>query len=237
MPKYKNTKHKNPFREDRPKPPFPWITVILAVLIIAAIVLGSVLIYNRYGTKVRNFTTDAPGVNVYDPRSGISYEYSVLNSYQAAKLGELYGKCGEFSFYRIDGINPETMIFASMGEGDDEIPYGIFCSSDYVFPDPRDFEVNIATIHQTEIHTVALGTIEEADAKLAMSIILNNESSDRPSGIIYDDIYEIYFYSEKYDYLCYVIKFMATESGDRYLCDEAMGRYVKLTDDQLAKYF
>ncbi len=235
--KFKNTKHKNPFREDRPKPPFPWMAVTIGVLLTAAVILGSVLLYNRYGSEVRNFTSDTPSDNVYDTRSGITYEYSDLNSYQPAKLGALYGKCGEYKFYAVSEADPRELLFATFIDGEDEYPYGLFCIDGYEFPKPEDFEVSAASIHETEINTVPVSNLTPEAAKSAMEILLKAEAVPYPSGIDSESVMEVYFYSDKYPHLSYVIKFFLTMSGERYLSDSGTGRHVILTEGVLTDYF
>ncbi len=235
--KYKNTKHKNPFREDRPKRPFPWLTLSFSVLCVTVVVLLSVLAYNTFGSGVRKFTTDAPGSTVYDRRSGITYHYDAMSGYQAATLEGVFATCGDYTFYEIDGIEPEKMLFASLKDGSKEIPYGIFCIEDYAFPKLEELTISAATLLKTEINTVPISNVPKESAAEAMNIFLTRESSEYPSDIVSDTVLDLYFFSENYSYLCYTMKFFVTETGDRYLSDLITGRHVKLESDELLEYF
>ncbi len=235
--KYKNTKHKNPFREDRPKKPFPWVAFTLGVLLTAAVILGSVLLYNRYGSGVRNFTTNAPGDSVYDPRSRITYHYSAMTAYQPTKIGDIYGKEGEYTFYTVNGIDPKELLFATFSDGEDEYPYGLYCVDGYEYPDVEEFTVTAATLHETAITSIPVSNLSKEAAVSAMEIMLKAESVEYPSNVDSDSIMELYFYSESYPSLSYVVKFFRAMSGERYLSDATTGRNVIISEGVLTDYF
>ncbi len=234
--KYKNTKHKNPFREDRPKPPFPWAAVTIGALLIAAVILGSVLLYNRYGSAVRTFTTDAPGDSIYDPRSKITYRYTEHSCYQPTRIGNVYGKNGEYSFYSVDGVDPKELLFATFTDGEEEYPYGLFCIDGYMFPTAEEFEVESATLHETQINSVPVANLPKDAAKTAMEILTKAESVTYPANIDSESVMELYFYSKKYPHLSYVVKFFRTMSGERYLSDSETGRNVIIAEGVLTEY-
>ncbi len=234
--KFKNTLHRNPFREDREKPPFPWMAVIIGVLIIAVVILASVYIYQRFGSEVRTFSSDAPGATAYDPRSRITYEYSALNGYQASGLGDVYGKCGDYTFYKINGADPEEILFASILIAGDELPYGIFCVSGYVFPEVEKFTVSSGSVHETEYDSIPVAYMDADAAGGIMKILLEREGVSYPSGIDADSVMDVYFYSKEYSHLCYTVKYFRTKSGDRYLSDSNLNKHVKLMDGEFTDY-
>ncbi len=236
--KYKNTKHKNPFREDRQKKPFPWLNVIFSLLFVTAAVLISVLVYKNFGSGVRTFTTDAPGSTAYDKRSGITYYYEAMTPYQAGKLKEApYATCGDYTFYEIEGIDPKIMLHSVINSGEeDEIDYGLYCSG-YEFPEPADLTVSAGGIFQTDLETIKIASLEKADAVEIMRVFLNGERVEYPSDIDGESILDIYIFSENYPHLTYTLRYFTTETGERYLSCREDGAYIKLSSDELTKYF
>ncbi len=235
--KYKNTQHKNPFREDRPKRPFPWLTMLFSVLFVTAGVLISLLVYNNFGSGIRKFTTDAPGIKAYDPKNGVTYYYDAMTSYQAAKLKEPYAACGVYTFYEIEGVDPEIMLHVTMKDGEDEILYGLYCVAGYKFPEPSELVISSGSVLQTDLEAVLLSRIERDDASQIMSIFLEREDSKRPTDIDGDSILDICLFSENYPYLSYMLIFLETESGDRYISCRETGRYIKLETGELDSIF
>ncbi len=235
--KYKNTKHKNPFREDRPRKPFPWLTFTFIVLFVTAAVLCSVLVYNTFGSGVRKFTTDAPGSTAYDKRSGVTYYYQATSPYYAAGDLEEYAICGDYTFYKIKGIDPKIMLHSTIKDGDDQLEYGLYCIDGYEFPDPQELVISAGRILQTDLETIPLASLDKESSVEIMTAFLNGEKSEYPIDIDVDSIYDVYLYSDNYTYLRYTMRYFKTKSGERYLSSRESGIYIKLAADELKDIF
>ena len=68
--KYKNTVHKNPFREDRVQKPFPWMPVTIVLLSITVVVLLSVCLARFFSPML---VSEMGGSRITDKRNDVTY--------------------------------------------------------------------------------------------------------------------------------------------------------------------
>lgn len=226
--KYKNTVHKNPFREDRPKKPFPWKALTVVGLFVLAIVLVSILIFETFFAPIKMRSS---GADIRDPKSGIVYAVAPF-CYQPVTIlkGDVYAKYSdgktERNLYKIKNVDPSVMITTA-----EDGLYDIYYNTENSLPTLKEFEVSGALICKVEILAGAMGKLEQADAEKAVQLVCDGESGDYPSNVNTDSIQYLYFKSQKYEYMYYYVTYFETKDGERYLADRSFGRYVNIGDE------
>ena len=227
--KYKNTVHKNPFREDRPSKPFPWRAFTVVGLFVLVAVLASILIFELFIGPIK--LKPHSGADVYDGRNGIVYAAAPF-CYQPVTIlkKEVYAKYSdgktERTLYKIKNVDPSVMITTA-----EDGLYDIYYNTAIPLPTLKELEVSSALICEVELLAGATGLLEKADAEKAVSLICDGESGEYPSNVESDSIRYLYFRSEKYEYLYYYVTYLETKDGERYLVDRSFGRYVNIGDE------
>ncbi len=228
--RYKNTVHKNPFREDRPKKPFPWRTLTVIGLFIAVVILASVLIFEMFFAPIKLKSSDK---FVLDNRNGVVYTVAPY-CYQPAMVAKSKGVYAKYDdgtglkdLYEIVGVDPSVMITTA-----EDGLYDVYYNVENELPTLSELDVVGAYICEVELRAGAVGSLKEDDAKRAARLMCENEKVDYPAGKVNtESISYIYFASENYSYLYYYIIYFETTDGERYLGDRSLSEYVKIGDE------
>lgn len=230
--KYKNTVHKNPFREDRPKKNIPWrligiVAAFLALILILWVVIDAL-------TGVRKLTLNTKNGGFYDKRSGITYHLAPL-CYQPAYVvkrennpdKDVYAKYKDTKFYKVTNVSAEKMISTAYGG-----LYEIYYNKEYPLPSLFEMNANSAIVCEVGTIVAAVGMIDNAGASSLLSL-LKNESlyCDYPIDTVdVSSTKYIYFTSPDYPHLYYYVHYVKTADGTRYLYDSAYERCVPMGD-------
>lgn len=226
--KYKNTVHKNPFREDRPKKPFPWRALTVIGLFILVVILSSILIFDLFIGPIK---LKVSGSEVYDGRNKIVYAPAPF-CYQPVTIlkKDVYAKYSdgkvERNLYKIKNVDPSVMITTA-----EDGLYDVYYNVAIPLPTLGELEVSSALICEVELLAGATGMLEKADAEKAVSLVCNGESGEYPSNVESGSVKYLYFKSEKYEYIYYYVTYLETKDGERYLVDRSFGRYVNIGDE------
>ncbi len=227
--KYKNTVHKNPFREDRPQKPFPWKAFTVVALFIVIAILVSVLVFEMFFGPIKLKNTS--GTNVYDGRNKIVYAYAPF-CYQPVTIlkSEVYAKYNDGTvtrnLYKIKNVDPTVMITTA-----EDGLYDIYYNSANPLPTLKEFEVVGAEICEVELLAGSIGWLQKEDAERAVQLVCDGESGEYPSNVDSESVRYLYFRSQKYEYMYYYITYLETKDGERYLVDRSFGRYVNIGDE------
>ena len=227
--KYKNTVHKNPFREDRPKKSVPWkligvISAILALILVLYFVVDAI-------TGVRKLKLVSGGL--YDKRSGITYQMAPL-CYQPVKVvkreynsdKDVYATFNGTKLYKVTDVDAKKMITTAY-DGFYEIYYN------KEFPLPTLFEMNVNSAIVCDVGTVVIPVGMVGEEAKEIVELLKNESlyCDYPIDTVNtDSIKYIYFTSPDHPHLYYYVHYFKTLDGTRYAYDSAYERCVPIGD-------
>lgn len=222
--KYKNTVHKNPFREDRPKKNIPWrlicvLSGFLALILITTLVLNSLL-----GTRKLKLVS---GGGFYDKRDNITYHMAPL-CYQPVTIikKDVFAKYNDTSFYAIEGVSTDKMI-TTAEDGFYEIYYN------KAYPLPSLFEMNVSGAIICDVGTavIPVGMTEPESAKTLVDM-LKNESlyCDYPTDAKFETENYLYFTSTDHPHMYYYVHYIKTTDGARYIYDSAYERCVPIGD-------
>lgn len=227
--KYKNTVHKNPFREDRPAKPFPWRALTVIGLFVLIVILSSILIFDLFIGPIK--MKPHSGAEVYDGRNKIVYAPAPF-CYQPVTIlkKDVYAKYSDGTvtrnLYKIKNVDPSVMITTA-----EDGLYDVYYNTAIPLPTLGEFEVSSALICEVELLAGATGMLEKSDAEKAAALVFGGQSGEYPSNVESDSIRYLYFRSQKYEYLYYYVTYLETKDGERYLVDRSFGRYVNIGDE------
>lgn len=222
--KYKNTVHKNPFREDRPKKNIPWKLIGIIAAFLALVLIVTLVIDAVFGVRKLKMVT---GGGLYDKRSGVTYKMAPL-CYQPVTLykKDVYARFNKTNLYKIQNVSADKMISTS-----EDGFYEIYYNKEYPLPSLFEMNVNAAIVCDVGTLVVPVGPIDEAGAK-ALVELLKNESlyCDYPENTSPDSTKYIYFTSPDYPHLYYYVHYFKGTDGARYVYDSAYERCVPIGD-------
>ncbi len=213
--KYKNTVHKNPFREDRPKKKIPWMIIGIICGILALILIMTLIINALLGVRKLSLTENG---GFYDRRSGITY-FMAPFCYQPVTIikKDVFATYNDTKFYEIQDISTEKMITTA-----EEKIYEIYYNKDYPLPTLSEMKVNSAIICDVEIAVYPVGFIDSEDVNILLELLSDKSIyCDYPQDTNDSNVKYIYFTSPDYPYLYYYIHFIKTSDGTRYIYDSS----------------
>ncbi len=229
--KYKNTVHKNPFREDRPKKNVPWrligiIAAALALILILTLVMDAI-----FGVRKLKLVS---GGAFYDKRSGITYHLAPL-CYQPVTIikwennpdKDVYAVYNDTNFYKIKDVSSKKMITTAY----DGI-YEIYYNKEHPLPSLFEMNANLAIICEVEMLVDPVGIVYN-EGTTALLNLLKNEAlyCDYPFETVdVSSIKYIYFTGADYPHLYYYVHYFKTSDGTRYLYDSSYERCVPIGD-------
>ena len=233
-PKFKNTVHKNPFREDRPKKKFPFIPVITVILLITALILLTVFLTNFFG--VIHLTSDNGGGYLYDKKNDITYELAPMCYSADLDKSDVYAEYGDTKYYRLyyKSESGEKLYLdpkKAIGKEDEYGTVDIYAASGFSLPSLEEFKASKALICAVELIEYAVGALNKEDTELAVKMLLENEQLEYPGGVVNDSVLVIYLGSDEFPYLQYSIRYFKTSDGTRYLYDRVTGRCVNIGEE------
>lgn len=226
--KYKNTVHKNPFRENRPKKIIPWKLIGIISASLALVITVTLVIRTVYG--VRKLTL-AEGGSFYDKRSGITYCFAPSSYQPAGYKNSVFATYGKAEFHQVsyrtyDESGTEykdTYVSADkMITVVDDSVYQIYYNKDCPLPSLSEMDVKMAEIHEYgDTLSSYVGEVGEEQAKTLVTV-LGDETlyKDRPEGLDWEASKMIVFENlEAYPELRYVVYYVSSADGTRYLTD------------------
>lgn len=229
--KYKNTVHKNPFRENRPKKNIPWKLICVISGFLALILITTLVLNALFGTRKLRITSDG---GFYDKRSGITYQMAPL-CYQPVEIikrknnpdKDVYAKYNDTKFYKVKDISAEKIITTAY----DGI-YEIYYNEEHPLPTLFDMNVKLAWICEAEVSVVGVEMIDETEAKALVSMLADASLyCDMPTNIDAESTKYLYFTGTEHPYLYYYVQYFNTADGVSYVCDSAnTGRCVPIGD-------
>ena len=222
--KFKNTVHKNPFREDRPKKDIPWRLICVIAAFLALIIILTLVIDAFFGVRKLSLVS---GGAFYDKRSGITYHLAPM-CYQPVTIikKDVYAKYNKTNFYEIQDVSTDKMITTS----EDGI-YDIYYNKQY--PLPSLFEMNVigGMVCDVGDAVIPVGPIETEQAKKLVELLADESlRCDYPEDLSSDNAKYIYFISAEYPYLYYYVHYFKDAGGARYVYDRAYERCVPIGD-------
>lgn len=229
--KYKNTVHKNPFREDRPKKSVPWKLIAVIAAVLALILILTLVIDALVGVRKLSLVS---GGGFYDKRSGITYHLAPL-CYQPVTIvkrennpdKDVYAQYKDTKFYKVKDVSVEKMITTAY----DGI-YEIYYNKEYPLPSLFQMNANSAIVCDVGTLVVPVGMIDNEGASGLLNL-LKNESlyCDYPIDTVdASSTKYIYFTSPDYPQLYYYVHYVKTTDGTRYLYDSAYEICVPMGD-------
>lgn len=234
MSKYKNTVHKNPFREDRPKKPIPWMAIAIALLSVVVAILLIVFLTSYFG--VVHLTTETAG-ELHDSKNNITYRLADMNYSADLYMEEPYAECGDTKYYKLyykDKNGKEAFCdpLKMIGTKDEFGIIELYCAEGFELPSLFDMGVTKALVSAYEMIDYAIDVMDGVETELAVRMLRDNEKLPYPTDVNGDTVLAVYFGgSEAYPYLQYVIRFFETESGGRYLYDRVTGACVSIGEE------
>ncbi len=229
--KYKNTVHKNPFREDRPKKNVPWKLIAVIAAVLALILILTLVIDAIFG--VRKFKLVSGG-GFYDNRSGITYHLAPL-CYQPVTIvkrennpnKDVYAKYKDTKFYKVKDVSADKMITTAY-----DGLYEIYYNKEHPLPSLFQMNANSAIVCDVGTLVVPVGMIDN-EAVSGLLNLLKDETlyCDYPiDSVDVNSIKYIYFTSPDYPHLYYYVHYVKTTDGTRYLYDSSYERCVPIGD-------
>ena len=227
--KYKNTVHKNPFREDRPKKNVPWkligvIAACLALILTVTLIVDAVI-------GVRKLKLVSGGL--YDKRSGITYQMAPL-CYQPVTIAkreynsdkDVYATFNDTRFYKLTDVDPEKMITTAYDGF-----YEIYYNKEHPLPTLFEMNINSAIVCDVGTAVIPVGMVDNTATQIVE--LLSNESlyCDYPIDTVNtESIKYIYFTTPDYPHLYYYVHYFKTTDGTRYVYDSSYERCVPIGD-------
>ena len=221
--KYKNTVHKNPFREDRPKSYRGILIAILSVLALTAVILAIVFLTSYCGTV--HLVEKEPGV-LSEVFSGRTY-YMLDNCYYAVvDENKPYAECDGVTYYKIKHgekgnyqyIDPEKAI--ACRDEHSEMVF-IYATEDFYVPDYTDIAPDYALVNEIEVVEYPVGYLNEEQCTQVMTYFndaLGVEFDYTLLDLNGDTVRWIYFGDlEECPGVYYLLKYIESNSGERYL--------------------
>lgn len=201
------------------------IMIAVAFALLFAVIIAFAVFMTRYFGVV-HLTTSMEGTNVIDKRRDITYELAPMSFAVDIDKSEVYAEFKDTKFYRVLGIDPKIMI-ATEYEGFIDI----YCSTEYELPSFKDYNASMALICSVEKISYAVGALSPEDARTAASLILEGQRVDYPDLVDNDSVLHVYFGSDDYKYLYYVVRYMEDSKGNRYLYDKENSVCVNIGDE------
>lgn len=229
--KYKNTVHKNPFREDRPKTNIPWRLIGIICALLALILILWATLDAIFGVRKLKLAKDG---GFYDKRSGITYHMAPL-CYQPVKVvkreynpdKDVYAKYRDTKLYKVTDVGPEKMLTTAYDGF-----YEIYYNKEYPLPSLFEMNVNSAIVCDVGETVIPVGMLDNEGAG-GLVALLKNESlyCDYPfESVSKDSKKYIYFTSPDHPHIYYYVHYFKTTDGTRYVYDNAYERCVPIGD-------
>ena len=220
--KYKNTVHKNPFREDRPKSYRGLIIFGLSVLALTAVILA-VVFFANYCSTVRLIEKE-PGV-LYSPTTGKTYYMLDSCYYATVEENEPYAECNGVVYYKIKYgesgnykyIDPKKAI-ATVDEYSKAV--FIYATEEIVYPDYTTIDPEYALVEVIEVVEYPVAHLDQTQSKSVTEFFKTAEHIDLdPIRLDFDSdtLRWIYFSDPSCPGIYYTLKYIESTDGKRYL--------------------
>ena len=234
--KYKNTVHKNPFRENRPKSKKPLIIAIISVLALIALILAIVFFTNYCGTV--HLIEKEPGV-LYSPIGGRTYYMLDSCYYAIADENEPYAECDGVTYYKIKYgtkgnykyIDPEKAI-ASVDSYSKMV--FIYATEGFNAPTYTTISPEYALINEIEVVEYPIGYMDETQSAQVIDFFKDAQSIEFEPAILQidnDTLRWIYFSDTSCPGVYYLLKYIESTDGKRYLYTFDRTRCVDIGDN------
>ncbi len=190
---------------------FGYLSLLTAVLILCSSVLSScgglhkVVYDNGY---------------YIDRTNGIKYICAPV-SYEPTAVGEEYAKCGDTVLYTIPDTDPKLWITEQYeGIG------GLYYAEGVVFPSLSNFEADSIIVCSSEVLTIGIGVIEDAD--VIAQVVDAMDSGEEAVPAETSARYFLKFASSKYPWMYYSVVYIAGADGSHYLYDRDTKRTIEI---------
>ncbi len=230
--KYKNTVHKNPFREDRPKKNVPWRLIGIIAAALALVLILTLVIDALFGVRKLKLVS---GGGFYDKRSGITYHMApfcyqpvtIVKKKAFSSKDDVFATYNDTKFYKVKDVSTEKMITTA-----EDGLYEIYYNKEYPLPSLFEMNVNSAIVCDVGTIAVPIGMVDSEGAVNLLNL-LKDESlyCEYPIDTVdVSSIKYIYFTSPDYPHLYYYVRYVKTTDGTRYLYDYSYERCVPIGD-------
>ena len=240
--RYKNTVHKNPFREDRPFNKKPIIITAIATVALIAVIVGVVFLV-KY-CSITRLVKDSNEV-LRDPTSGITYRFSDYCYTARIDTDEanIYAECDGVYYYRIKyGFSPNyqyvdpKIAIACLDEHSQTVK--IYVSDKATLPTYQSITPENTIIMAVELIEKDVGVISKTDMANIIDYFKNDENVMTDSEKLLIDL-KIDADSQRWLYISdtncpgiyYIIRYTEDKDGGRYLYTYDRSRYVALKDN------
>lgn len=155
-----------------------------------------------------------------DSANGINYINASV-SYEPVSVGAEYAKFDKTTLYEIKNADPKqwlTEAYEGIGS--------IFYSDTLTLPEIGEFGTDIIHICTSEILTMSIGDIEDADAlSTLIAFLADGEQTEAPTDA---ERFYLKCGSSAYPFLYYNLMFIKSGDGNRYLYDRGTKRCVEV---------
>lgn len=235
--KYKNTVHKNPFRENRPKGRIPWRLIGITAAFLALVITVTLVIRSVSGP--RKLTAVENG-GLYDKRSGITYSLAPFaykpHYYDSGKAAMTFNGFNLYQLKYMDEngkyvkVSTEKMLLYA-----EDGVYQIYYNSEQPLPALSEMNARVVGISENGLLIRPIDFAGEEEAR-AVVAALENESARCEKGEgpkkTDEDSTKILCLANPEDYpeFAYCIYYLKDTDGVRYLYDDNLGIYVRIGD-------
>lgn len=239
--KYKNTVHKNPFREDRPKSKKPIIITAISVVCLVALIAGIACLVN-YCSLVRLSKNDDG--TLYDRFSGTTYTFVGFNYTASFDEGKdyAYAECGGEYYYQIKyGISPNYGYVdtdkAIVKRDDFSQSVYIYATDGLTLPDYTTIVPDKAIIMAVGLIESDVGMVTAENMTKAIAFFKDDANVIDDAARAYlnanmdaDTVRSLYISDKNCPGIYYILRYAQDKGGAKYIYTNDRTRYVKLDE-------